>query len=256
MTPSSLKGQRALVTGATSGIGLACARLLARRGCRVALVGRRKARLTTLARELGAGSVAIPLDVRSRKAVETAARRHPAAFARTDILVNAAGLARGFATLHEGDPSDWDEMIDANVKGLLYVTRQVVPAMAKRGRGHVVHIGSVAGRWAYPKGAAYCASKAAVRMIAEGMRMDLLGSGVRVSTVDPGLVETEFSLVRFRGDRARAKSVYQGMSPLTADDVAEAVLWCLERPSRVNVQEIVLYPTDQASPTLVSRRQA
>ena len=250
----NLKGRRALVTGATSGIGLACARLLARRGCRLALVGRRKDRLKALAQELGA--LAIPLDVRARRAVEAAARRHPDAFAGAGILVNAAGLARGFATVQEGDPDDWDEMIDTNVKGLLYVTRQVLPAMVRRGTGHVVHIGSVAGRWAYPKGAAYCASKAAVRMIAEGMRMDLSGSGVRVSTVDPGLVETEFSLVRFRGDRVKAKAPYAGMEPLTPDDVAETVLWCLARPERINVQEVVLYPTAQASPALVSRRPA
>ncbi len=249
-----MKGLRVLVTGATSGIGLACARELKRRGCRLALVGRRKDRLEAVARELG--GLAIPLDVRDRKAVEAAARRHPEAFSGTGILVNAAGLARGFSSLQEGDPDDWDEILDTNVKGLLYVTRQVLPGMVRRKQGHVVHIGSVAGRWAYPKGAAYCASKAAVRMIAEGMRMDLLGSGVRVSTVDPGLVETEFSLVRFRGDKARAKSVYAGMRPLTPDDVAEAVLWCLQRPARVNVQEIVLYPTDQASPTLVHRLTA
>ena len=244
------KGTRALVTGATSGIGLACARALARKGCRLVLVGRRRERLKAAARELSAK--AHLLDVGNRKAVEALARR--GVFSTLDILVNNAGLARGFEPLQEGDPDDWDEMIDTNLKGLLYVTRQVLPGMIHRGSGHVVMIGSTAGHWSYPNGNVYCASKAAVRMLTEGLRMDLLGTGVRVSSVDPGMVETEFSEVRFHGDKARAGAVYAGMSPLRPQDVAETVLFCLTRPQHVNLQQVVMMPTDQASPTLVHRR--
>ncbi len=171
------------------------------------------------------------------------------------MLVNNAGLGRGLEKAQDGNPSDWDEMVDTNVKGLLYVTRAVVPGMVARGRGHVVNIGSVAGHEVYPGGAVYCATKHAVGAITRGLRMDLLGTGVRVSTVDPGMVETEFSIVRFGGDRERAGRVYAGMTPLVADDIADAVLWCATRPPHVNVDEVVIKPTDQASATLVHRRQ-
>lgn len=250
----SLRGRRALVTGASSGIGAACARALAAAGCRLVLVARRADRLAALAAALPrhAGARLLALDVGDRRAVEAA----PADAFRADVLVNAAGLARGLEPLHEGRVDDWDEMIDTNLKGLLYVTRRVLPGMVSRGRGHVVHIGSTAGRWAYPGGNVYGATKAAVRLLTEGMRMDLLGAGVRVTTVDPGMVDTEFSTVRFHGDRARADAVYAGMRPLAAADVAEAVLWSLSRPAHVNVQEVVLMPTDQASVSLVKRRAA
>ena len=240
----------ALVTGASSGIGEGTARLLAAKGYRLVLAARRQGRLKALARELGAR--ALPLDVRDRGAGEAAERR--GAFDGLDVLVNAAGLARGFSTIREGSTDDWDEMIDTNLKGLLHVTRAALPGMIRRGRGHVVLLGSTAGHWTYPKGGVYCATKYAVRALCEGLRMDLLGSGVRVTSVDPGLAETEFSVVRFRGDRARAKAVYAGMTPLTPADVAEAILWCLQRPPRVNIQQMVLTPTDQASVTLVHRR--
>jgi 3-hydroxy acid dehydrogenase / malonic semialdehyde reductase len=168
--------------------------------------------------------------------------------------VNNAGLASGLDRLPGGDPEDWDVMLDTNVKGVLYVTRAVVPVMVARGRGHVVNIGSIAGHEVYPMGAVYCASKHALGAVTAGLRIDLLGTGVRVSTVDPGLVETEFSLVRFKGDTERARRPYEGMTPLAAADVAEAVLWCATRPPHVNVDEIIIKPTDQASATQIHRR--
>jgi NADP-dependent 3-hydroxy acid dehydrogenase YdfG len=247
-----------IVTGGSSGIGAACARAFAARGHALVLLGRRADRLEDVARECraaGAAEVAVrAADVRDRAALERWAQEDAQRIAGADVLVNNAGLARGFGPLHENDPSHWDEMLDTNVRGLLDVTRLVVPGMIARGTGDVVNVGSVAGRWTYPGGAAYCASKAAERVITEGLRMDLLGKGVRVSTVDPGMVETEFSLVRFSGDAPRAEAVYRGVTPLTAEDVAETVAWIVERPRRVNVAEVVLYPLDQAAPTLVSRR--
>lgn len=247
----------ALVTGASSGIGAACAEAFASRGWRLVLASRRQDRLAEIARSCetrGARADAFTLDVRDRDAVERWSLDASALLDEVDVLVNNAGLARGFSPIHEGDPRDWDEMFDTNVRGLLNVSRVMLPRFVAKGRGDVVNVGSVAGRWTYPKGAVYCASKAAERVVTEGMRMDLLGAGVRVSTVDPGMVETEFSLVRFHGDDARARAVYEGVTPLTAADVAETILWILERPAHVNVAEIVIYPTDQASPTMIRRR--
>jgi 3-hydroxy acid dehydrogenase / malonic semialdehyde reductase len=167
--------------------------------------------------------------------------------------VNNAGLGRGLDRLPAGEPEDWDAMIDTNVKGVLYVTHAVVPAMVARGRGHIVNLGSVAGHEVYPGGAVYCATKHALGAITRGLRMDVLGTGVRVSTVDPGMVETEFSVVRFKGDQQRAKRVYEGLTALAAADIADAVLWCATRPPHVNVDEIIIKPTDQASATQVHR---
>ncbi len=247
-----------LVTGASAGIGAACARAFAGAGARLLLAARRAERLEALAAELrdahGTESRLLELDVRDAEAVASTLGALAPEWAEVDVLVNNAGLGRGLAKAHEGSPADWDEMVDTNVKGLLYVTRAVVPGMVARGRGHVVNIGSVAGHEVYPGGAVYCATKHAVAAITKGLRMDLLGTGVRVSTVDPGMVETEFSLVRFQGDRERADRVYAGMTPLVADDVADAVLWCATRPPHVNIDEIILKPTDQASATLVSRK--
>jgi len=193
------------------------------------------------------------LDVRNRAVVDQFIGNLPSGFQAIDILVNNAGLARGLDPLQTGSHADWDEMIDTNIKGLLNVTRAVLPGMIQRGRGHVVNIGSIAGRYVYPNGGVYCATKFAVRALNQGMLMDLVGTPIRVSTVDPGLVETEFSQVRFRGDIERAASTYTGLSPLTAADIADAVLYCATRPPHVNISEMVVLPTDQASPYHVNR---
>ena len=194
------------------------------------------------------------LDVRDAAAVAGLVPSLPPSLQAIDIVVNNAGLGRGRDKLHEGDPAEWDEMIDTNVKGLLRVNRAVLPQMVARDRGHIIHIGSIAGRTAYVGGTVYCASKAAVRMINECLKHDLLGTRIRVSTIDPGMVETEFSVVRFRGDAQRARAVYDGMTPMTAADVAESVLFCASRPAHVNISEVVMLATDQASPTSVHRR--
>ena len=240
---------RVLITGASSGIGAACAERFAQAGARLVLCARRVDRVAELVARLDADAEIVELDVRDREAVNTELGGRD-----VDVLVNNAGLAAGYEPIQTGDPELWDRMIDTNVTGLLNVTRAVVPGMIANGRGHVVNIGSIAGRETYPNGAVYCASKAAVDRLTTGLRMDLLGTGIRVSTVDPGLVETEFSVVRFGGDTDRAASVYEGMTPLTADDVAETVVWIADRPSHVQVADVVLLPTDQASATLVARR--
>lgn len=201
----------------------------------------------------GTFSHLLALDVRDPVAVNAAVTELPAEWETVDVLVNNAGLGRGLGKVYEGSPADWDEMIDTNVKGVLYTIGAVVPGMIGRGRGHVINIGSIAGHEVYPGGAVYCSTKHAVDAITRGLRMDLLGTGVRVSTVDPGMVETEFSIVRFGGDRERADKVYAGMTPLTADDIADTVLWCATRPPHVNIDQIVLKPTNQASATLVHR---
>lgn len=249
-----------LVTGASAGIGEACARAFGRLGARLLLVARRRARLESLAVELGqAGAAAVrtlPLDVRDAPAVFRAFEELPAAWRGIEVLVNNAGLSRGLAPLHEGERRDWDEMIDTNVKGLLWIDRAVVPLMVARGRGTVVHIGSIAGRQVYPGGNVYCATKHAVRALTDGLRLDLLGTGVRVTTVDPGLVETEFSRVRFRGELSRADAVYRDLTPLTPEDVAEVVVFAASRPPHVTLAETVILPTDQASVTAVRRRRS
>jgi len=256
----SLQNQIALITGASSGIGAACAHVFAGAGAKLILAARRYERLQQLADELTTNygnSLEIhllQLDVRDRSAVESAISQLTPQWSDIDILVNNAGLSRGLDKLHEGDFQDWEEMIDTNVKGLLYLTRYVVPGMVKRARGHVVNIGSIAGHQTYPGGNVYCATKAAVRAISEGLKQDLLGTAVRVTSVDPGMVETEFSDVRFHGDGEKAKKVYQGLTPLTPEDIADVVLFCVTRPSHVNISELLLVPTDQASATLVHRR--
>ncbi len=252
-----LAGATVFVTGASSGIGRACAEGFARAGARLLVCARRADRLDEVTAALSAGGAevhGVVLDVRDRAAVAAALAGLDPAWSAIDVLVNNAGLAAGFDPLQSGDPDDWDRMIDTNVKGLLNVTRAVVPGMVERGRGHVVNIGSIAGHETYPRGAVYCATKAAVDRITQGLRLDLLGTGVRVSTVDPGMVETEFSIVRFEGDDARAAEVYRDMTPLSAADVAEAVVWVAARPAHVQVAEVLLLPTDQASATRVARR--
>jgi 3-hydroxy acid dehydrogenase/malonic semialdehyde reductase len=255
---TDLKGRWALVTGATSGFGLATAHAIASQGGHVAITGRREDRLRAVAAEIRdryrVEALPLRFDVRDLAQVRSALEGTPGLLSKLDILVNNAGLALALDPLQSGSPEDWDQMIDTNVKGLLYVSRTVLPGMVERGRGHVVNIGSVAGHQTYAGGAVYSATKYAVRAISDALRYDVLGKGVRVSNVEPGLAETEFSEVRFKGDRARAKSVYEGLRPLLAEDVADAVVWCLTRPEHVNVQSVLLMPTDQASAHAVHRR--
>ncbi len=250
----TMKGRTAFITGASAGIGKACAEAFASAGASLLLAARRADRLEELAGELGAKHGTrchcLELDVRRRDQVKESLRTLPAPWQEIDVLINNAGLGRGLDKLQEGSPEEWEEMLDTNVKGLLYVTRAVVPGMVARGRGHVINIGSLAGRELYPGGNVYCASKFAVKALTRGLKMDLLGTPVRVSTVDPGMVETEFSVVRFRGDKDRASSVYKGLKALTPEDIADAVLWVATRPLHVDVTEMVVLPTAQASATL------
>ncbi len=246
-----------LITGATAGIGEATARIFAENGHDLLLTGRRRDRLEALSGELthtcSIRAHTYALDVANTDEVKAFARSAAPLLAETQVLVNNAGLAKGLNPIQNVDSSDWDAMIDTNVKGLLAVTREVLPHFIKRGDGHIVNLGSVAGHYNYPKGNVYCATKAAVHALTECMRLDLVGTGVRVTEISPGMVETEFSEVRL-GDREKAKTVYAGMTPLSARDIAETIYWCVARPRHVNVQEVVIYPTDQASPTVVHRK--
>jgi len=253
----NLHNQVVLITGASAGIGAACALAFAEQEVRLLLCARRLERLREMEPGLiAAGAPAVhsfALDVRDNNAVATALDGLPEEWRAIDVLVNNAGLSRGLDPVQEGSLEDWDEMIDTNVKGLLHVSRAVLPGMVERGRGQVINIGSVAGHEVYPKGNVYCATKFAVGAITKGMQLDLHGTGVRVSTVDPGMVETEFSLVRFRGDDRRASAVYDTTTPLLPEDVAEAVLFCATRPLRASVHELLLMPSVQASPTMLIR---
>jgi 3-hydroxy acid dehydrogenase/malonic semialdehyde reductase len=253
--PHSVADKIVFITGASAGIGLATARLFAAQGARLLLAARRHERLVAEAPSLNgaAGVYTLQLDVTDAAAVQRAVDSLPTQWQNIEILVNNAGLSRGLDKLYEGKLQDWDEMIDTNVKGLLYVTRAVVPGMVKRGRGHIVNLGSTAGRMTYPNGAVYCATKAAERSITEGLREDLLGTPLRVTTVDPGMVETEFSEVRFRGDKTRAAKVYENVTPLTPDDVADAIHYAVTRPPHVNISEILLTPLAQANSLLFHR---
>ncbi|MBU2499832.1 SDR family oxidoreductase [bacterium] len=246
-----LKDTTIMITGASAGIGEACARIFAREGARLILAARRADRLETLAAALqaahGTACFNIELDVRDRTAVDAAVAGLPPQWRAIDVLVNNAGLSRGLDKLQEGDFRDWEEMIDTNIKGLLWVSRAVIPGMVERDRGHVINIGSIAGHQVYPAGNVYCATKHAVRALNQGLRIDLLGTRVRCSTVDPGMVETEFSEVRFHGDAERAGAVYRNFPPLKAEDIAEAVLFCATRPPHVNIQEMLVMPLDQAA---------
>ena len=254
----SLKNKVVFITGASSGIGRSCARAFAGTGARLILAARRLHRLEELAVELkrkpGEEILLLAIDVRDQPAVERAVSGLPSEWAAIDVLVNNAGLSRGLDKFQEGKLDDWEEMIDVNIKGLLYVSRAVIPGMVKRGRGHVINIGSIAGHEVYPGGNVYCATKSAVDALSKGMRLDLSGMGLRVSLVTPGMVETEFSLVRFRGDKERAGKVYQGLTPLSPDDIADAIVYCATRMPHVNVSEMIVMPTDQASATMVHRK--
>lgn len=254
----SMRQKIALITGASSGIGAACARLLAQDGARLILAARRTDKLQTLASELQAqhGIEVLPLtlDVCDAQAVQTAIDGLPAEWQAIDVLINNAGLSRGMDKQYEAPLQDWEEMIDTNVKGLLYMSRAVVPGMVARGQGHVVNVGSIAGRQTYPGGSVYCATKAAVKALSEGLKLDLLGTPVRVTNIEPGFVETEFSDVRFHGDTERAKQVYKGMVPLTGEDIADSIVFAITRPPHINISEIFLMPTDQSSVFHVHRR--
>jgi 3-hydroxy acid dehydrogenase/malonic semialdehyde reductase len=247
VTATSLKNQWALITGASSGIGAATARALAGEGANVILLARRQEKLSALRAELAqrAQVETIVGDIRDVAATE-AAIQACSQIRNISILVNNAGLARGADKIQDGDFASWREMIETNVLGLLAVTKACLPHLMAQPMGNIVNVGSVAGRWVYPGGNVYCATKFAVSALSEGLRMDLLGKNVRVTNIEPGMVETEFSDVRFQ-DKAKAKAVYAGMTPLTAEDIAESIVWSLSRPKHVNIAEMVIFPTDQAS---------
>lgn len=253
-----LRGAIVLITGATSGIGKATALRFAGVGVNLIITGRREELLGQLSSEIknefGINVSSFRLDVRDYDAVRNAVDSLPQEWKGIDILVNNAGLARGLSKLHEGSLDDWNEMIDTNVKGLLHVSRCVIPLMAERKKGHVINIGSIAGHEVYPNGNVYCGTKHAVDAITQGMRMDLNGTNVKVTTIDPGLVETEFAIVRFRGDAVRAKSVYSGMAPLTPEDVADAIMYAVTCPENMVVAQMVLLPVAQASAMVVDRK--
>ncbi|WP_456430058.1 SDR family NAD(P)-dependent oxidoreductase [Nitratifractor sp.] len=253
-----LKGKTALITGASSGIGEACARALAAAGCHLLLTGRRVEKLERLARELeekeAVAVIVLPMDVSDRKAVERtlapALERHA-----VDILINNAGLALGLEPLDRGQVEHWERMIDTNVKGLLYVTRLVMAQMRERDHGHILNLGSIAGEVAYPGGNVYCATKAAVHMLGDAMNVDAMGTRIRVATLAPGAVDTEFSDVRFEGDRAKRDAVYAGYEPLTAQDIADLALYILNTPEHVNIQHVRIMPTAQRNPYLLHRKE-
>ena len=250
------KEKTALITGATSGIGRATARLFADNGIRLVLCGRRQDRLEELQQELSAKTEVFGLlfDVRDREKVQASIKTLPAGFSKIDILVNNAGNAHGLDPIQEGNPDDWDAMLDINVKGLLNVTRAVLPGMLDRRSGHIINIGSTAGKEVYPKGNVYCASKYAVDAINQGMRIDLNGKGIRVGAINPGLVETEFSEVRFKGDTERASKVYQGYTPLKPEDIADIIYFVVSRPYHVNIADLTVMSLDQASSTIVNKQ--
>ncbi|MFC0320998.1 MULTISPECIES: SDR family oxidoreductase [Olivibacter] len=242
------------ITGASSGIGFACAEIFAREKYNLLLASRRVDRLHAMATDLqnkyGVQIHAIGLDVRDKNLVQKVWDELPENWKVIDVLINNAGLSQGLEPIQEGNTDDWDRMIDTNLKGLLYVTRAVAPAMQERKTGHIINIGSIAGKEVYPNGNVYCSTKHAVDALTKAMRIDLLPYNIKVTSVDPGAVETEFSVVRFKGDRERAKKVYEGFTPLSAEDVAEAIWFAASRPPHVNVNDLLLMPTAQATGTL------
>lgn len=252
-----LKNKLIFITGASAGIGKACATDFAREGANLILCARRKERLEKLSSELKEkykiNVHILQLDVRNYSEVKNAVASLPEELKKIDILINNAGLARGLSKIYDGDVENWDIMIDTNFKGLVYVTREVLPLMVEREEGHVVNIGSTTGHEVYPGGNVYSATKFAVKAITQATRLDALDKKIKVSSVDPGMVETEFSIVRYSGDEARAKKVYNGLTPLTAEDVSAAVLFCVTRPGHVNINQIILTPLAQASSTHIIR---
>ena len=245
----------ALITGATSGIGRATANLLAKHNFKLILCGRREERLEEIQKDLGSKTSVCTLnfDVRERNKVVSAIESLPEPFSKIDILINNAGNAHGLDPIDQGNIDDWDAMLDINVKGLLYVSKAVLPGMVERKSGHIINIGSTAGKEVYPNGNVYCASKHAVDAINQGMRIDLNAYGIRVGAINPGLVQTEFSQVRFKGDDTKADKVYQGYQPLLPEDIAELIHFTIARPSHVNIADLVVMPTAQASSTIVKK---
>ncbi|NTW25203.1 MAG: SDR family oxidoreductase [Lentimicrobium sp.] len=245
------------VTGATSGIGKSCAFRFAASGYKVIIAGRRSDRLAiieaALKSEFSTDVFSLMLDVTNRENVDQAIGSLPEKFRKIDVLINNAGLALGLEPLHEGNPVEWDRMIDTNVKGLLNVSHAVIPLMISQGKGHIINIGSIAGREAYAKGNVYCATKAAVDSLSKTMRMDLLPYGIKVTQIAPGAVETEFSIVRFNGDEQRANAVYKGFEPLHPEDVADVVHYAASLPAHVNINDLLLMPTAQAAATQIYR---
>jgi serine 3-dehydrogenase len=255
---SSLKNKIVFITGSSSGIGEACAYAFAKKGAKLILAARRISRLREIAVQLkkkhNTECRLLALDVRKKNDVAKAVKNLPQKWKVIDVLVNNAGLSRGLDKLHEGKIQDWEEMIDTNIKGLLYISKAVIPAMVKRNRGHIINIGSIAGHEVYPKGNVYSATKHAVDAITKGMRLDLVDTNLRVTTIDPGLVETEFSIIRFRGDKKRAKSVYSGIRPLTPADVADAVIYAASTPENVVVAQLILLANKQSSSSVIHRK--
>lgn len=245
----------ALVTGATSGIGKATAQILAKNNYKIILCGRREDRLLELKKELSAFTEVCTLsfDVRDKKAVFDSINSLPEAFSKIDVLINNAGNAHGLDSIQNGDLDDWDAMIDINVKGLLYVSKAIIPKMIAQKSGHIINIGSIAGKEVYPNGNVYCASKHAVEALNQAMRIDLNPFGIRVGGIHPGAVETEFSEVRFKGDSERAANVYKGFEPLRAEDIADIIHFVVSRPYHVNIADLIVLPTAQASATVMNK---
>lgn len=256
---SLLKGKITLITGASAGIGKACAEVFAREKSNLILTARRidrvKALATKLEKQYGIKTKCIKLDIRDYEQIERTINSLETSWKKIDILINNAGLSRGLDKIHEGKKEDWDEMIDTNIKGLAYVTRHILPLMFIRKKGHIINIGSTAGHDVYPSGNIYAATKFAVKALSQSTRYDVLDKGIKVTSVDPGMVETEFSIVRFRGDKERAKKVYTGIKPLSPEDVAETVLFCATRSQNVNINQVILTPLYQASSTQVIRKE-
>lgn len=248
----------AFITGATAGIGKASAELFAKNGYNIIITGRRKERLDEFSQHLKStyaiDVLALNFDVRNLNEVETVISSIPDHWKRINVLLNNAGLAAGLNTIQEGNVNDWERMIDTNIKGLIYMTRNVAPIMIDNGYGHIINIGSIAGKEVYANGNVYCATKHAVDALTKGMRIDLLSHNIKVTSINPGMVETEFSIVRFNGDEERAKNVYKGLQPLLPEDIAETVYWVATRPPHVNINDIVIMPTVQANATTTLRK--